>query len=163
MPFSVDAIQCSERACAYPADIFPSDLLQYAQVWSMAPNTLAFAWPCCSCGARRCVSACGCTLYDPPQYLQVLDMSQNRLTGALPSFLGTNPSLRVVRLAGNLFEGSLSAIFVGNQSISTAPTLETLDVRDNRLTSNIGIPVSVPASLQLLLLDGNYLGNRTIG
>ncbi|GAB2277818.1 hypothetical protein Dimus_012522 [Dionaea muscipula] len=72
-------------------------------------------------------------------YLTYLGMSNNQLSGAIPSWLFTLPSLRVLSLYENQFTGSLSEFTVTNTSTS----LQLLDLHSNQLQGSISSLVNL--------------------
>lgn len=88
--------------------------------------------------------------------LETLDISHNAFDGALPDVCAaaTAATIAVVRVAGNLFTGSLPASFSG------CAALRVLDAAGNRLTGEVPLLGSLaqPASdLEELILDENNL------
>ncbi|KAL2339450.1 hypothetical protein Fmac_007390 [Flemingia macrophylla] len=81
--------------------------------------------------------------------LQVLDLTNNSVTGELPSF-GSLPSLRVLKLRGNQFFGS-----VPEELFQTQLQVEELDLSANAFTGSIAVINST--TLNILNLSSNSL------
>ncbi|XP_026384931.1 receptor-like protein 33 [Papaver somniferum] len=117
-------------------------------------------------------------------YLQVLDLSHNNLSGEIPSCLvGFIPSLAVLNLRGNNFDGIIPEIFPesctletldlnGNQfegqlprSLVNCAMLEVLDLGNNQLTGDFPSWLGSMSNLRVLVLRSNRfhgpLGNTT--
>eukprot|EP01079_Euglenida_sp_SAG-EU17-18_P012915 gene12915-biopygen4890 len=91
--------------------------------------------------------------------LQFLDLSDNKFTGPLPRLADSTArsSLLVTRLSNNAFEGNPSDI----GEFPAESGLLTVDLRGNLLGSGLA-PWATPATLELLLLDGNpFVGNMS--
>ncbi|WCJ38455.1 Receptor-like protein EIX2 [Euphorbia peplus] len=76
------------------------------------------------------------------QYLITLDLGENKLTGRIPTWLGTEFNyMSILRLRGNNFHGHMP------EDICYSDALQILDLADNNLSS--------PQLYQVLRIHGN--------
>ncbi|KDP25171.1 hypothetical protein JCGZ_24189 [Jatropha curcas] len=80
--------------------------------------------------------------------LEILDLSWNFMNGTLPPYMWAPPSLKVLSLRGNRFNGSLSN-FIAFKS------LEILDLSWNHINGTLPPYKWAPPSLKVLSLCGN--------
>ncbi|XP_026454084.1 receptor-like protein 7 [Papaver somniferum] len=114
-----------------------SSYLSFAIFFSLENNKLNGEIPKSICGAG---------------YLQVLDLSHNNMSGEIPPCLvGSIPSLGVLNLRGNHFNGSIPEIFPNNC------TLETLDLNRNHFEGQLPGSLAYCKKLEVLDLGNNQL------
>ncbi|PWA51667.1 malectin-like carbohydrate-binding domain-containing protein [Artemisia annua] len=82
--------------------------------------------------------------------LEIIDLHANRLTGTIPSFLGTMPKLQQFDLHANRLTGTIPS-FLG-----TMPKLQQLNLANNQFSGPIPTSLSQNKNLKLSL-DGNPL------
>jgi len=88
-------------------------------------------------------------------YLRLLDLSYNTFNGFIPKCLTTkNSTLRVLNLAGNKLQGSIS------DTISSSCNLRFLNLNENLLGGVIPDSLANCHSLQVLNLGNNHFSDR---
>jgi len=109
--------------------------------------------------------------------LKILDLQGNRITGLIPTFIGSLASLQVLRLSRNNFDGVIPTEFAALTNLVTLAldynnnlsgsiplkfcnllSLQGLHLNSNRLSGVIPNCIGNLTSLQVLDLDTNSLG-----
>jgi Leucine-rich repeat (LRR) protein len=106
----------------------------------------------------------GAAPVDSLQSLAVFDISKNRggdragFSGALPTVLAAIPTLEVVGLGGNRFEGTIPPEYA-----ASLPALSEMDLSDNQLTGSLLEDWGASTALRVLRVGGNAgLGGGSI-
>ena len=93
----------------------------------------------------------GITLSGNPQRVTQLDLRNNRLTGAIPTELGSLASLQRLNLFNNQLKGTIPS------ELGNLANLRQLWLDDNQLKGTIPSELGNLASLEQLFLTGNHL------
>lgn len=91
--------------------------------------------------------------------LTEISLSHNELNGSLPDFTGMN-SLISVDLSDNNFDSSLVPSWVFNSSL---PNLNTVILKDNKLSGTLNLSSGYRSSLQLIDLQNNGITDLVMG